>query len=196
MASSHATIGVVLAGGASTRMGAPKAGLPLGDGTLIERPLAALAAAGLEAVVVAKADSPLPPLEVPRWDEPDSPRHPLCGIVAALERAGAPIVVLACDMPHVPPALVERLARTPADAALPVVGGMSQPLVARYAPAALEPLAAALAAERPLRAAVAALGPATIDEVELRRYGDPARMFANVNRPEDLDALGRLERPG
>lgn len=193
MASSQATIGVVLAGGASSRMGAPKAGLRVGGGTLIERPLATLAAAGLEAVVVAKHDSPLPSLAVPRWEEPDSPRHPLCGIVAALERAGAPIVVLACDMPHVPPALVERLARTAADVAAPVVGGSLQPLAARYAPAVLEPLAVALRQERPLRAAVAALGPVTLDEDELRRYGDPARMLANVNRREDLVAL-RAER--
>lgn len=189
MAHEDARIGVVLAGGASSRMGAPKPGLRVGAGTLIERPLAALAAAGLEPVVVAKRDSPLPPLAVPRWDEPDAPRHPLCGIVAAIERARAPIVVLACDMPNVPPALVELLARTPADVAAPVLDGMLQPLAARYAPAALEPLAAALAEERPLRATVAALDPFPIDEDELRRLGDPRRMLANVNRPEDLDAL-------
>lgn len=193
MATSRARIGVVLAGGAGTRMGAPKAGLAVGDGTLIERPLAALAAAGLEPVVVAKRDSSLPPLTVPRWEEPDAPRHPLCGIVAALERAGAPIVVLACDMPHVPPALVERLARTPGDAAVPVVDRMLQPLAARYSPATLEPLTAALADERPLRASVAALDPVILDEAQLRRYGDPERMLANVNRPGDLAAL-RAER--
>ena len=39
--------------------------------------------------MVAKPGSALPPLEVPIWDEPEAPSHPLTGLVAALERAGA-----------------------------------------------------------------------------------------------------------
>ena len=51
---------VVLAGGLSRRMGQPKAGVLLGGRPLIAWPLAAARAAGLEAVVVAKAGSVLP----------------------------------------------------------------------------------------------------------------------------------------
>ena len=36
-----------------------------------------------------------------RWDEPDEPRHPLAGIIHALERAGGPVLVCAADMPFV-----------------------------------------------------------------------------------------------
>jgi molybdopterin-guanine dinucleotide biosynthesis protein A len=192
-----APLGVVLAGGASRRMGTPKAALPVGTGRLIERPLATLAAAGLEAVVIAKRDSPLPSLAVARWDEPATPRHPLCGIVAALERARRPIVVLACDLPLVPPALVKRLARPlaadgPAPAVVPAPGGDLEPLVARYEPGATAALAAALAEGRPLRAAVAGLSPETLGDAELRGYGDPRRMFANVNTRADLAALESL----
>ena len=50
-------------------------------------PLEAARAAGLEAVVVAKAGTPLPALDVPVWIEPDEPSHPLAGLVHALERA-------------------------------------------------------------------------------------------------------------
>jgi molybdopterin-guanine dinucleotide biosynthesis protein A len=141
-------------------------------------------------VVVAKEDSPLPPLSVPRWTEPATPRHPLCGIVAALERSGGPIVVLACDLPFVPEGLVRLLAETEGRAVAPVHAGGLEPLAARYEPDALGPLRAALDAELPLRAAVTALDPLLIDEPRLRALGVPGRMFANVNRPRDLDLLG------
>ena len=45
--------------------------------------------ARLEAVVVAKPETDLPPLDVPVWEEPEEPSHPLTGIVAALEQARA-----------------------------------------------------------------------------------------------------------
>lgn len=180
------TLGVVLAGGASERMGAAKATLELDGRPLIERPLAALTAAGLDRVVVAKADTALPPLGADRWDEPDEPRHPLRGIVTALERAGRPVVVLACDMPSVPPALVRRLARTPGRAVVPAPGGRLEPLAARYEPAALPILRLALERGASLRDAVAALGPEALGDAELAALGDPAAMFANVNRPDDL----------
>ena len=48
------TLVAVLAGGASRRMGAPKACVELGGRPLISYPLEAAAAAGLSAVVVAK----------------------------------------------------------------------------------------------------------------------------------------------
>ena len=63
----------VLAGGRGRRMGGPKALARARRRPLIARPLAAAAAAGLEAVVVAKAGTPLPPLGVPVWHEPDEP---------------------------------------------------------------------------------------------------------------------------
>ncbi len=66
-------LAVVLAGGLSRRMGSPKATVLLGGRPLIAWSLAAAAEAGLEAVVVAKPGSSLPPLEVPVWDEPAAP---------------------------------------------------------------------------------------------------------------------------
>jgi molybdopterin-guanine dinucleotide biosynthesis protein A len=56
------TLVAVLAGGRSRRMGAPKTLADLGGAPLIARPLAAAAAAGLEAVIVAKQDTALPAL--------------------------------------------------------------------------------------------------------------------------------------
>ena len=104
-------MGAVLAGGASRRMGTPKATLELGGRPLLEYPLAAVQGAGLEPAVVAKPGSPLPPLAVPRWDEPAEPVHPLTGIVAALTAArGRPVLAVACDMPFVTAELLADLA--------------------------------------------------------------------------------------
>jgi molybdenum cofactor guanylyltransferase len=161
-------------------MGAPKPLAELAGRPLVEHALAAAAAAGLRAVVVAKAATPLPEgIEV--WHEPDEPVHPLLGIVTAVERAGGPVVVTACDMPFVPPALLARLAAGP-EAAV-VASGRLEPFPARYEPAWLAALRTALAAEAPLTATLAALAPVTIAT-------DDDGPFRSLDTPEDLAAAG------
>jgi molybdopterin-guanine dinucleotide biosynthesis protein A len=189
----------VLAGGASRRMGAPKPLAALGGRPLIAHPLAAAAAAGLRAVVVAKPDTPLPLLDVPVWLEPAEPRHPLVGLVTALERAAGPVVAVACDQPWLPPALLARLAAPGAARGLALalrVGDRPEPFPARYAPAALPVLRAALTAEAPVRRALAALEPELLDADAVRGLGDAADMVAGVNTPAALaEAERRLAAP-
>lgn len=200
-------IGVVLAGGAGRRIGGAKAIVELRGTPLLLYPLRALQAVLAEVAVVAKLDSALPPLPgVPVWTEPPEPAHPLAGIVYALRRLVPPgaagdaeparaILVCAGDLPFVDPALVERIARAEASGApavVPRVGGRLQPLLARYEPAALAPLAAALARQPapPLSAAVTALTPRLLELGE-----DDERSFFNVNAPEDLlTAAALLDR--
>jgi molybdenum cofactor guanylyltransferase len=166
----------VLAGGRGTRMGGAKAVADFGGEPLIARPLRAAAAAGLDAVVVAKASTSLPALDVPVWHEPDEPSHPLLGIVTALERAQRPVVAIGCDMPFATPDLLARLAAGPEAAVR--VGGEIAPFPARYEPAALPALRAALALEAPVRATLAALRPGTIAVDE--------RLVASINTPDEL----------
>jgi molybdopterin-guanine dinucleotide biosynthesis protein A len=174
----------VLAGGRGRRMGAPKPLADLAGRPLVEHVLAAASAAGLPAVVVAKATTPLPPgVEV--WHEPDQPVHPLAGIVTALERAGGPVLAVACDMPFVEPGLLARLAAGP-EAAV-VVRGRLEPFPARYEPAWLPALRAALEHEASVTATLAALAPATIP------YGDAASL-RSLDTPEAL-AAAHDERP-
>jgi molybdenum cofactor guanylyltransferase len=184
----RALLGAVLAGGASRRMGEPKATVELAGRTLLARTVAAVAAAGLEPVVVAKPTSPLPPVECRVLAEPAEPLHPLCGIVTALAAgAGRGVVVVACDMPLVPPKLLGWLAGLdPEPAVVCEVAGRLEPLLARYEPESAAALAAALDGGDSMRAAVAALAPRVIGEAELRRFGDPARIAFNVNSPADL----------
>jgi molybdopterin-guanine dinucleotide biosynthesis protein A len=123
--------------------------------------------------------------------EPEQPTHPLAGIVAALRHAGRPLVVLGCDFPFAPPALLRALAQAPEPLVVPAPGGDPQPLMARWSPELLPRLEAALAREEPLRRTVAALHPRLLDDTELARFGDPARTFLNVNTPADLRAAER-----
>jgi molybdopterin-guanine dinucleotide biosynthesis protein A len=170
-------LAVVLAGGLSRRMGSPKATVLFGGRPLIAWPLAAVAEAGLDAVVVAKPGSSLPPLEVAVWDEPEAPSHPLTGLVAALERAGGPVIALACDMPFVSPGLIARLA-----AAQGVAAPAGEAFPARYEPSALPVLRAGLAGEAAVRAVLAELGAAPVEA--------DAEELVGINDPE---ALARAE---
>ncbi len=187
-------IGVVLAGGLGLRLGGGKAAVELAGRPLITYPLAALAAALREVAVIAKSDTELPSMPgVTVWIEPDTPRHPLVGVIEALGIAGdRPVVVCAVDLPFVSPDLIGRLARADPRKAPAVVAscaGTMQPLLGCYYPRALEPLRRAAATPNvPLTQVVADLAPRLI-EVE-----DPEELF-NVNVPEDiLHAAALLDR--
>lgn len=106
----------VLAGGLGTRIGGDKALVQLAGRPLISYPLQAARDAGLAAVVVAKASTKLPPLDVPILLEPDAPVHPLLGIVTALEQLPA-IIAIPCDMPLLRSSELAALAAMPDDLA-------------------------------------------------------------------------------
>jgi molybdopterin-guanine dinucleotide biosynthesis protein A len=183
-------IGAVLAGGASKRMGVAKATVVLGGVTLAERAARVLRDAGLDVALVAKERDELPPVDVPVWRESRSERHPLAGILEALERARGPVVVCACDMPFVQPDLVMYIAGLPGTA-VPEAGGRLHPLLARYDPAAVDVLERGLAEVVPLHEAVRQAGAHVVPESELARFGEPERLLFNVNTPADL---GRAEQ--
>ncbi|MGD9735294.1 MAG: molybdenum cofactor guanylyltransferase [Solirubrobacterales bacterium] len=190
-------LGVVLAGGAGSRLGGGKATVELAGRALVEWPLAALAAAGIEAMVVAKLDTALPALAVPVLREADEPRHPLLGIVTGLRAAaGRPILAVACDLPLLTPPLLAALAAAPQRLALAAPGGDPQPLLGRYAPELLPELEAALGREEPLRRTVAALSPRLLADPDLARFGDPAELLLNVNDGADLARAGDILERG
>ncbi len=181
-----APIGVVLAGGVGRRLGGGKATVGLNGRPLLDYPVAALRGAFGEVVVVAKKSTELPPLgDVAIWIEPDEPRHPLAGIVCALERAETR-AVFACagDLPLVDAELALAVAGADTEGAVaivPAAGGRLQPLFALYLPQARAPLSLALAQRpsAPLTATVAALAPRVLEIAD-------ERPFFNVNVPEDL----------
>ncbi len=180
----------VLAGGQGQRIGGGKASAILGGRPLISYPLGAAAEVGLEAIVVAKPATTLPPLQVRVVLEPELPMHPLCGAIAALEFAlesspASAVVLLACDMPFLTGDLLAWLAGLEGTA-MAEVDGRAQPLLARCPPVQIIPLRESLAEGLSLTAAMGALAPQMLREGELSAFGGPERLCFNVNSPEDL----------
>jgi len=175
--------GIVLAGGRAVRLGGDKAGALLAGRPLVEHVVEAIRAARLEPVVVAKADTPLPPLDCATVIEPDLPRHPLCGVLAGLRATAAPAaVVCPVDMPLVTGELLRWLFDLPDP--LAVVG--VQPLLGRYSGDLIPALVELLALEPPMREVAARLRARIVAEAELERFGDPARLLLNVNTAAEL----------
>ena len=137
-------LGALLAGGRGARLGGAKATVEACGRPLLAWSLDALREAVDDVVVIAKPGTPLPPCDVPvHRDEPED-FHPRHGIVSALRRAsGRPVVVVPCDMPLVPPALLSVLLDVVEDgapAAMPRTEGRVHPLCAAYAPSILAEL--------------------------------------------------------
>lgn len=174
-------IGAVLAGGSGSRLGrGSKPATLLAGRPLVAYPVEALAEACERIAVVCKRATELPELPgVERWNEPDEPCHPLAGIVYALSRADAPVLVCAADMPFVTADACRTLLQATGggQAVVATAAGILQPTFALYAPAALGALSAA-APDAPLTRTVEALRPA--------RVALPPALVKSVNTPEDL----------
>lgn len=190
----------VLAGGAASRMDGHKAGTLLGGKPLVAWSLQALRDAGLDPFVVTKADRPvdaIPGLEnTTVVIEPDRPRHPLVGILEALRHAGGrPVIVTGCDLPLLTSGYFRYLAGHPGGTVVPRVGGHLQPLAARFGADAADAVRHGVGMEASVTGVIAGLHPTVIGEEELHRFGDPDRMFTNVNTPGDLERVTRLLDP-
>jgi molybdopterin-guanine dinucleotide biosynthesis protein A len=197
MKRTNGTVGLVLAGGASRRMGRDKARLEL-DGETLAAGAARRLAAVCPEVAVADCGRQLVP-GLPSL--PDGPgRGPAAGLLgAARAYPGRPLLALACDLPHVPVSLLEELARNEnADWALPRWRGGSEPLCAFWGPRSLASLEARV--EHGLYAlwSLAEEDQLTVRWLEedlLASFGAPEEMFLNVNTPEELERARTL-RPG
>ena len=178
---------VLLAGGAGTRLGGAKPLAELGARPLMHHPLDVLMRVAERVAVICKPDTVLAvlPQGVERWDEPAEPRHPLTGIIQALERAREPVLVCAADMPWITGEACRRLvdsAAKGAPAAVAEASGRLSPTFAVYRPACLAILRAA-APGAPLWRTVGALRPV---RVEL-----PAELLRSINTPQELAAAER-----
>ncbi len=186
-------LGVVVAGGASSRMGADKARLVLGGSSLAERAARRLAAVCREVVIADRGRG-----VAPGWRSiEDGPgRGPAAGLLgAAREAPGRPLLVLGCDLPAVPEALLAALAACrDADCAAPRTERGVEPLVCRYGSRALAALTEQVAAGRYALRRLFERRDLVVELIEgedLVRFGDPAEMLTNLNTPEDLAAFRR-----
>ncbi|MFH1560186.1 MAG: molybdenum cofactor guanylyltransferase [Chloroflexota bacterium] len=102
---------IVLAGGASRRMGVPKAFLPLGSTTLIEAVISQLKPIFRQVLVVARDSKGLRDLDAVVLTDQHQERGPLVGLARGLAVSDAPwCFVVGCDMPFLRPEVIRRMA--------------------------------------------------------------------------------------
>lgn len=182
-------LGFVLAGGQSRRMGRDKALLPWGGATLLEHALARLRPLCDEVFVLCGPGARYAELGAPLLLDPVADQGPLAGLLAGLERLDQrPGLFLAVDVPRVPTELLASLLSAVAGhaAAVPVLEGGPEPLVAAYSRACLEPARRRFAAgERRLTCFWPDVDVHRLGPDELVRFGPPERVFANWNAPGD-----------
>ena len=147
--------GVVLCGGKSTRMGVPKATLPFGPETMLQRVVRLLGTVVSPIVVVAAHGQELlelPPEVVVTRDEREA-RGPLEGLRAglkALPEAVDAAYVTSCDVPLLVPAFVQRMFELMGehDIAVMEIDGFTHPLSAVYRRTTLPYIESLLAQDR------------------------------------------------
>ena len=185
-----ALTGLVLAGGASRRMGRDKAMLVVDGEPLVRRAVRRLATCCQDVFVASGDGRRLDALGCEQVADAAAGAGPLAGIVAGLEAARTPLVaVVAVDMPFAEPDVLCELARRwdGGPAVIPAVEGRPQPLHGVYATAAAGKFRRALAeGRRGVTDVVVSLGGRVFDAADL---GASDRFATNLNVPDDLDAI-------
>jgi molybdopterin-guanine dinucleotide biosynthesis protein A len=181
----HRATAILLAGGGSSRMGAPKALLDYRGVPLIVHVYRSLAPFFSEVLISVSGEENLP-------DELDGVKRvvdgipglgPIAGIAAGLEEASHDLAfVCACDIPTISPALVSKMLRKAReyDVVVPrTEEGFLEPLYAVYSRSALSPIRALMeAGERRIRM--------VYDKVKTCYNDlDEGERLSNVNTPEE-----------
>lgn len=181
---------VVLAGGASERMGTDKAMLTIDGVTLLRRLCRAAVGAGCPVAVVGR--------EQPAgWDDPgvrflpdDAPGlGPIGGLATALRHIAAPTLALACDLPRMDTSAIAWLrdayvARAGIGLAA-ARGGEPEPLLAVYTPALLPLIERRIAQGRRSLKGV-------LDEAQVPLLETPAALADRLDGANTLDEWTRL----
>jgi molybdopterin-guanine dinucleotide biosynthesis protein A len=187
------TAAAILAGGKATRMGGrPKSFLLVQGARIIDRQLEVLRPLFGEILIGTGPHDPgaFAPFGLPTVPDALNDVGPLAGILAVIEAAAAPhVVVVACDMPYLTPAALALVA-TPdpeADVVVPVVDDRPEPLFARYSRACAPAIRARLAAgDRRVVSFYDDVRTRVLAESTLRALDPTLRFLANCNTPQDL----------
>lgn len=197
---SEAALGVILAGGRSSRYGAPKALARIGGERLVDRVRRALASV-VDAIIVSANDPALAAAIGLPWQADEladagglAGIHAGLGVAAAQGRRG--ILAVACDMPFLSPSLLAELAvPLTADVVIPESDGRRglEPMCAFYGVACRAAIEAAVArGDRRMIAFHDAVRVRRLPLEDVRRHGDPGLLFMNVNTPADAATAERV----
>lgn len=188
---------LVLAGGASQRMGTNKALLPVGEReTLVSRVVAGLRPLSDDIVLVSNSPQLYADLDVRHASDRFLGAGPLAGLHAGLQAAQhAWSLSIACDMPLVSHRLVRYmvLVTTGYQAVVPRVGRSVEPLHALYHRSCLAAIEARLeSGERRMIAFYPDVRVRYVEAREIALFDREGHTFANANTPEDWARLKAL----
>jgi molybdopterin-guanine dinucleotide biosynthesis protein A len=169
-------------------MGRDKAGMPAGDGTLVEH-LAHRLSPVVDETIVAGASAALDFAGVRRIADRYPGLGPLAGIHAGLLAARHSLVwVVACDLPDVEPALgsLMRALADDGEAVVPILNGEPEGVCALYR-GSLAPRVEALliSGELSVRGLLARCSVRYVTAEEVRAVDPGLHSFRNVNTPAD-----------
>jgi molybdopterin-guanine dinucleotide biosynthesis protein A len=199
--------GIVIAGGASRRLGLDKRALRLWGAagpTLLARTVATLGQLCAEVVVVLNDPERWPDLPARLVCDSYADGGPLGGVYSGLQAAAHPFaLVVAADMPLLQPALLRAMLGRERSFDLLVPRSLShdgtrnrlgvEPLHALYGKACLAPMARALErGERAIAACFQSVRLEVVEPHEIRRYDPQGLSFRNINTPADLAAIQQL----
>lgn len=186
-------VGVVLAGGRSSRFGRDKALLEIGGETLLQRTVATVRAACGAALIVGPLERELQAPGTPVVQDDLPSIGPLGGIATALRgQRGSAVLVVAVDMPFLKVELLRHLIAlaSEADVVLPVVDGRGQQLHAVYGPRCLPEIEQQIAGgDYKIDRFFPRVRVRRVDEAELRQFDPGLRAFQNVNTPAAWEAV-------
>jgi len=186
----------VLCGGKSTRMGVPKATLPFGPETMLQRVVRLLGTVVSPIVVVAAREQSLPqvPDDVVITRDEREQRGPLEGLRAGLKALPSSVefaYITSCDVPLLIPAFVERMVELLGDHDIAVmeIDDFPHPLSAVYRRATLPHVENLLEHDK-LRPVFLfdAVRTRKVRPEEMISVDPELRTLRNLNTPEDYSA--------
>jgi molybdenum cofactor guanylyltransferase len=187
--------GIVLCGGQSKRMGRPKAWLPFGGETMLERVVRLMSEIVAPIVVVAAPDQEVPPLHegVLLTRDEEKGKGPLQGLSAGLQALSGKVdaaYLSSCDVPLLRPAFVRRMVDLLGDHAIgvPYVDGFHHPMAAVYRMGVLDQVNCLLAENRLRPIFLFETVPTRLVESHELLDIDPSlQSLRNLNTPEDYE---------
>uniref|UniRef100_C6E0Q4 Probable molybdenum cofactor guanylyltransferase n=1 Tax=Geobacter sp. (strain M21) TaxID=443144 RepID=C6E0Q4_GEOSM len=190
--------GVILAGGASSRMGSNKALLPYRGGRFIESIHRLLAELFDDVLLVTNTPEQYDFLPCRKQADFYPGVGTLAGLHAGLQQSHTPyIFAVACDMPYLNPELIVMLAgcRDRGDVVIPHGGKGAEPLHALYGKGCLKAMERSLdAGQRRIVSFFPEVRVWDVTPVEVAAIDPNFDSFKNINTPDDYFALREEER--
>jgi molybdopterin-guanine dinucleotide biosynthesis protein A len=185
--------GVILAGGASSRMGSDKALLSYQGQRLVEVVFTRIKGLFDEVILVANDSERYNFLPCRKVNDKLAYTGALVGVHAGLFHSQTPYsFVVACDMPLLNPALIERLADylDCVEIVIPESDAGYEPLHAFYSKTLLNPIEKFLqSGQKRISAFIRERRVKIIPKLESAQFSSDLRFYRNINTPEDYRAL-------